>query len=798
MMRARLGIGEMESLLQKYRFNDSMPNFDQVWKANSSNKRSEEAFMAEGKGGFKIVVWLVSFMFIAAVGWFGLTKFSTMKKQEKIEKGEAIVATLVVGDVSVMKMGSTSWRKVLVEDTLQMGDTVKTGNDSYCELQMVKRGIFRVESASELFLEKLVNVDEKITSRMKLAKGGVALKPKKLAEGENFEVETSTAVAAVRGTKFMVNVDESGNTKVSVNEGKVAVSPVLNSIKDANEKGLVDDKASELLKKELVKPIEVTPGEEATMNTAKVKALDKAIGQVIENVAKQEGGTITAETMAAAPVDTATKDEKGKTEMVKMDMIAQMQNAIPVAAGNTNKGADSALAGIMVKQQISEEVKAKLDELSEAKIIDKALDMVKIRFDAKPAGADIYVDDVKIGVSPTEMIIDKGKKVVVKVMKDGFNDLSKDVVVNDNMTLNLQLAEIPVAVNTNLTAAVTNTNEIAAAEINQEIKKVAGDLDWEKEITVNFDSGDNEPVLSKERIIVTVNNQLVILSLEGKVLKKVSVVEEGFKLTRPSVGDGNIYVGSDNGGLYAYSYSGELNWKKDAGSQKYGASPEAGYGYVAVPSIDKGIKIYTKAGELYDSIDLSIPIYAAPLLVNEGKTLIYATESGEVVSYDLPSKSKKWTKSYNERFLYPLVGNDTTVVTLARNSGKVMGISVADGSVKWNNQFAEIQKTKINPQYTSGKIILANNNEKSTVIVLSASSGKVVSRTSLDGIITMPFLTGDNLYFGTASGKVLCYNLNDSKNLWTFKSTGKGISLVVADKEGIYAVSQKAMYKLVK
>ncbi len=124
--------------------------------------------MSEKKGGFRIVAWLVAFMLILGVGWFGLSKFSLIKKQEKMSKGEAIVVTLVAGEVSVKKMGAADWREVAVEDTLEMGDAIKTGNDSYCELQMVKRGIFRVENSSELYLATLVKEKQNATATIGL------------------------------------------------------------------------------------------------------------------------------------------------------------------------------------------------------------------------------------------------------------------------------------------------------------------------------------------------------------------------------------------------------------------------------------------------------------------------------------------------------------------------------------------------------------------------------------------------------------------------------------------------------
>ncbi len=819
-------ITELENSLKKYPFNDSIPDFDSFWGNLYHKITLKEDYMEEKKGGLKIFGWIVSFMVILAIGWFGLTKFSQIKMAEKIEKGEAIVVTLVVGDVEVKKMGSGNWRKVLIEDNLQMGDSIKTGADSYCELQMVKRGIFRVESATELFLTKLVNEDEKVNSRMKLEKGSIALKPNKLKEGENFEVETSTAVAAVRGTKFVVNVDDSGNTKIAVNEGMVAVKPVINSISDAENKGLVDKKGADYISKEFVKSIEVKPGEEATLEQKNVESMNKAIGNAIEKVAIAEGGKLTGDKLSKPEENTSEENkstenkEAPQPSALSSYLLSKVKEEIPVIAGITIQSNTSITASIVQKQEISEDAKKSMDNITEENIIKNVIDMVKIKFDTKPAGADIAVDGVKIGVTPLEKILEKGKKINIVYSKDGYETFSKDIDVASGLNLNIELKEVIVAVETNTNTVAlleTNTNTPVVSNLPKppeikkpapvvkipevkipEVKKLPGNLEWEKPVMLNIVSIENEPVLYKGRIFSTTQNKLLILSLEGKIIKSVDVIEDGFKLTKPSVSDGNVYVGSDNGGIYAYSTSGELLWKNEAGSQKYGAAPIAAYGIVAIPSIDKGIQIYSKEGELKGNIDVSVPIYSAPMIINYGNTVVYATESGDVVSYDLINKTKKWSKNFNDRFLYPLVGDDSIIITLSRTSGKVTGIDAANGSVKWSGQFTEIQKTRINPQFVSGKVIIANNTETSTVIVLEAETGTLIAKSILNEVISSPFLIGNSIYMGTASGKVYSYNLSLKNNEWTYKSSGNNIMMVVGDNDGIYAVSPNSMMRLIK
>ena len=170
--------------------------------------------MAENKNGIRIIVWVVIILVIAAAAWFEYSQYSSVLKNKKIDKDEAFVISLVVGDVNIKKSSSSVWSGLKESDIVQMGDSVKTGPDSYCELQLVKRGVFRIEASSEIYISTLINENNKINSKTILDKGIIALKPEKLKEGENFEVQTSIVNAAVRGTRFSVNILSNGDTKV--------------------------------------------------------------------------------------------------------------------------------------------------------------------------------------------------------------------------------------------------------------------------------------------------------------------------------------------------------------------------------------------------------------------------------------------------------------------------------------------------------------------------------------------------------------------------------------------------------
>jgi len=102
------------------------------------------------------------------------------------------------------------------------GDKVKTGEDGSAEIALSGEHGISLRPRSELTLSNLRRAD----SELSLALGSLLAKVQSLAGGL-FRVRTPSAVAAVRGTEFGVEIDEADpeQTLVGVfDEGKVTVS----------------------------------------------------------------------------------------------------------------------------------------------------------------------------------------------------------------------------------------------------------------------------------------------------------------------------------------------------------------------------------------------------------------------------------------------------------------------------------------------------------------------------------------------------------------------------------------------
>ena len=79
------------------------------------------------KGSVKVLVGIVLFLAVVGGGFFGMMQASAAKRVASLEEGSTMLVTMVIGEVDVMPENSTDWRPLMVNEVLQMGDSVRTG-----------------------------------------------------------------------------------------------------------------------------------------------------------------------------------------------------------------------------------------------------------------------------------------------------------------------------------------------------------------------------------------------------------------------------------------------------------------------------------------------------------------------------------------------------------------------------------------------------------------------------------------------------------------------------------------------
>jgi len=125
----------------------------------------------------------------------------------------------IIGEALVKHDGDSAWVKAKIKMPIYENDAISVKDESRCELTLSGDRVVRLGEKS------LVVITEKSEgqTKVKSLQGSVWINVKHLINNKSFEVATSTAVAAIRGTVFDV-VSDSNASNYLVFRGAVAIT----------------------------------------------------------------------------------------------------------------------------------------------------------------------------------------------------------------------------------------------------------------------------------------------------------------------------------------------------------------------------------------------------------------------------------------------------------------------------------------------------------------------------------------------------------------------------------------------
>lgn len=134
------------------------------------------------------------------------------------------VVTTIEGEATVAHLASTSAVPIKFRDSIFERDRINTGEKSIVKVLMGGKAVVTVRELSVLTITEDLG---KTTVDLSSGKIAVAVAKQRMKPGETLEVHTPNAVAAVRGTVFVVEVEPQSaggtNTQVTTVHGAVAV-----------------------------------------------------------------------------------------------------------------------------------------------------------------------------------------------------------------------------------------------------------------------------------------------------------------------------------------------------------------------------------------------------------------------------------------------------------------------------------------------------------------------------------------------------------------------------------------------
>jgi len=401
------------------------------------------------------------------------------------------VITFLSGEVSVLR--NETWEFVDIGDFIEQKDTLKVGEDSFCELQFGDKASVRIQENTEVALSTIQLEPGQTNVNVKMAVGSILCKVGKLSGDERFSVKTSTATCGVRGTEFMVREGTDKTTTLAVKEGAVAVLPTSVDVEELKAKAGHENTAliERIEKLEDEAPVveaneEVTIEEKALEET---EAAFKVVEEVVEEIAEEE--TTTAEAAAAAEkpgeekaldisaAKLAELDRKIEAAIQKsveqigppkevsgesqeeLDQIEKMRTiSIPVSSvgfvGAKTAEAPKEAEVASEKKEEAAGVPAAVDAAAAEK--PEPVELVKIAIRVDPDDAEVYLNDSFIGKGGFSGIFNEGEELVLLIQRDGYREkkLNVKAEIGSSMEYLVELREVK--------AAAVSSAEAAAAD----------------------------------------------------------------------------------------------------------------------------------------------------------------------------------------------------------------------------------------------------------------------------------------------------------------------------------------------
>ena len=199
---------------------------DKIEKTKEKEKKMKSVY---SRMKILLVISIVVIICIVGLFWFMQTP-NTVKAQLIIESG----------DIQV-KHAAGSWISAQNGMDLYQSDSIKTGVNASASIVFFKSSIIRLDSNTEINLQEMMQNADGANVKINQNAGRTWNSISKISGIDNYEVQTPTTVASVRGTAFVVIVDTNGTTYYGVEHGVLNVS----SISDGIIQGVIDVSGNE-------------------------------------------------------------------------------------------------------------------------------------------------------------------------------------------------------------------------------------------------------------------------------------------------------------------------------------------------------------------------------------------------------------------------------------------------------------------------------------------------------------------------------------------------------------------------
>lgn len=142
------------------------------------------------------------------------------------------------GEAEIQVKAGAGWKKLLMNDRIQEGSTIKTGKESAIEVQFESGDSWNQRSDTILGVTSARKKGNFFFHQLFLQTGKAITNIQKATGRESrFEIDTPAAVCAARGTEFRTSVDASEVTRSEVLEGMIDIEAASRCVTVAEGEG---------------------------------------------------------------------------------------------------------------------------------------------------------------------------------------------------------------------------------------------------------------------------------------------------------------------------------------------------------------------------------------------------------------------------------------------------------------------------------------------------------------------------------------------------------------------------------
>lgn len=332
-----------------------------------------------------------------------------------------ILITYLEGDV--YKKDAEDWAEVFTDDLLVESDVVKTGEGAFCELQFGEIALVRMQENSILRMTSVLTELGQTDIKLGLDLGTVLCKVEKLVEDERFEVEAPGAVCGVRGTRFGVEVNETKDISLFVEEGACALIPASVTPEKISEKLVDNPGLADILIREVennalvVKADQEVKVDKSAFEQAKI--LFDEVHKAIDEVSGKD--EVDDEVKASLKELIKTSTEEAITRGTTVDAVSDTHKKELKQIEKIKKKEIQIKANKFKLEEEKEEVEAKeIEDPGPELEMETEKITQNIFIHTKPDKAKVYLNGQYVGDTPVNINDKLPGKYELKVEKKGY------------------------------------------------------------------------------------------------------------------------------------------------------------------------------------------------------------------------------------------------------------------------------------------------------------------------------------------------------------------------------------------